>query len=85
MKQRLAISSCKHLDSMNSKSIKQFATTLKNTQQMFATLKNDVEDAQYVIETLRNRSHSLTDKNKKEFKAISGDSTLIPFYSSVKK
>lgn len=78
-----------HLDSMNSKSIKEFAITLQNTQQMFATLQNDMKDAQHVIETLRNQTHTIVDEkeseSRMEFQAISGDSTLVPFYSSTNK
>lgn len=78
-----------HFDAMNSKSIKQFSTTLKNTQQMFATLQSDVQDAQYVINALRDQSHAITadnqHKEKRELQAISGDSTLVPFFSSREK
>lgn len=78
-----------HFDTMNSKSIKQFSTTLKSTQQMFATLQSDVQDAQYVIDALRHQNNTLTGdhnkENKIELKAVSGDSTLIPFFSSTKK
>jgi DNA repair exonuclease SbcCD ATPase subunit len=78
-----------HFDTMNSKSIKQFSTTLKNTQQMFAALQSDVQDAQYVIDSLRHQSHAITadqhHEEKRELQAISGDSTLIPFFSSAKK
>jgi len=78
-----------HLDSMNSKSIKEFAITLQNTQQMFATLQNDMKDAQHVIETLHNQTHTIVDEKDSEssleFQAISGDSTLVPFYSSTNK
>jgi len=78
-----------HLDSMNSKSIKEFAITLQNTQQMFATLQNDMKDAQHVIETLHNQTHTIVDEkdseSRMEFQAISGDSTLVPFYSSTNK
>ena len=78
-----------HLDTMNSKSIKQFSTTLKNTQQMFAALQSDVQDAQYVIDTLRHQSHAITadnhHKERRELQSISGDSTLVSFFSSAKK
>ena len=98
-----------HLDTMKNKSIEQFATTLENTQQMFATLQNDVQDAQYAIDTLKkikkealeelttndsletanNQAFALTEKNeidkKMEYRAISGDSTLVPFFSQLKQ
>ena len=92
-----------HLEVINSQSIDQLATTLENTQQMFSSLQNDVQDAQYAIDTLRkiknqildtpeeqsvddSKEHlaSKTDKpveKEEEFLAISGDSTLIPFFS----
>ncbi len=101
-----------HLESMNHKSMEQFATTLENTQQMFTTLQNDVQDAQYAIDTLRkikkettaslevkpislekaftsDQSHSESKTNiieeKIEYQAVSGDSTLVPFFSFLNK
>jgi methyl-accepting chemotaxis protein len=104
-----------HLDTMKDKSIEQFATTLEKTQQMFATLQNDVQDAQYAIETLKkikkevleelnetdelpvktplgasnSQAFTIAEANrmdeKMEYKAISGDSTLVPFFSLLKK
>jgi chromosome segregation ATPase len=106
-----------HLESMNNKSMEQFATTLENTQQMFATLQNDIQDAQYAIDTLRkmkkdvsrssieteslaktapyeeavisDQTHLTTKNNmieeKMEYQAVSGDSTLIPFFSFLNK
>jgi chromosome segregation ATPase len=95
-----------HLESMNNKSM-----------EMFATLQNDIQDAQYTIDILRKMKKDasksftetkslaktvpseetetkmviddqtyLTTKNnireeKTEYQAISGDSTLIPFFS----
>ena len=100
-----------HLDLMNNKSMDQFATTLENTQKMFATLQDDVQDAQYAIDSLRNMKHQMLEpheenntannsgkiqaetpikkeekraKNTEEYLAISGDSTLIPFFSGKK-
>lgn len=92
--------------------MEQFATTLENTQQMFTTLQNDVQDAQYAIDTLRKikkettasleakpisleeaftsdqtQSESKTNviEEKIEYQAISGDSTLVPFFSFLNK
>ncbi|MCK5918345.1 MAG: hypothetical protein KAG34_07960 [Cocleimonas sp.] len=105
---------CDHLESMNNKSTKQFETTLENTQKMFTTLQNDVQDAQYAINTLRNIKKETTKtfeaeplvkmppqekaseciqsapeaniiEEKMEYKAVSGDSTLVPFFSFLKK
>ncbi|HFC93154.1 MAG TPA: hypothetical protein ENJ51_10115 [Leucothrix mucor] len=49
----IKLQASEHLESMNNKSTKQFATTLENTQQMFTALQNDVQDAQYTLDTLR--------------------------------
>ncbi len=104
-----------HLDSMNDKSMDQFATTLKNTQKMFSTLQDNVQDAQYAIDSLRKMKHQMLEpqtesteadnsfgayddiqtevsvkkaekraENPEEYLAVSGDSTLIPFFSGRK-
>ena len=104
-----------HLDSMNDKSMDQFATTLENTQKMFATLQDDVQDAQYAIDSLRKMKRQIVEphaeeslglegnldndeiqakapinkvkkyaEHSEEHLAISGDSTLISFFSGRK-
>jgi uncharacterized membrane protein len=105
-----------HLEIMSNKSMEQFTTTLENTQQIFATLQNDVQDAQYTIDTLQKikqqaleaiiendplvpktleetkidqkTNEMLENKEvngKTEYQAVSGDSTLVPFFSFLKK
>ena len=102
-----------HLASINSKAINEFSSTLENTQKMFSTLQDNVQDAQYAIDSLRKMKHQITayavedanaedsinradelmpeqavteslSKEKQDSKAISGDSTLISFFSSRK-
>jgi len=99
----------KHLDLMSAKSMDQFSSTLENTQQIFAALQDDVQDAQYAIDSLRKMKHQIqesTEEHSHENKeegvttskkqvddrlsdpevslAISGDSTLVPFFSGRK-
>ena len=105
-----------HLDMMNDKSMDLFATTLENTQKMFSALQNDVQDAQYAIDSLRKMKQQMLEpqmenierdnntgrnddtqikestkevekraESATDYLAISGDSTLIPFFSGKNK
>jgi uncharacterized membrane protein len=101
-----------HLETMSNKSMEQFTTTLENTQKIFATLQNDVQDAQYAIDTLQKikqqttkvalesdalvattqektkndqLANTISGSKKIEYQAVSGDNTLVPFFSFLKK
>lgn len=51
--------SSKYLTNLDTASIKDFANTLESTQQMFSNLQNDVQDAQYAIDSLRKMKHDI--------------------------
>ncbi|MCK5902729.1 MAG: hypothetical protein KAG28_06220, partial [Cocleimonas sp.] len=52
-----------HLNSLTSHSIDQFSSTLESTQQMFMTLQNDVQDAQYAIDSLRKMKQEIQESS----------------------
>ena len=49
-----------YLKGLNKQQIGDFASTLENTQEMFSALQNDVQDAQYAIDSLRKMKHQIS-------------------------